>query len=48
MFFTALNKGDTKNAERDAAQITLRQECLPYVTHFVLCAEKKRTTARGN
>ena len=32
--------GSVEEAERDAAQITFRQEEVPYLTHFVLCAEK--------
>ena len=32
--------GSEAEAERDAAQITFRQEGMPCLTHFALCAEK--------
>ena len=34
----------TEDAERDAAQITFRQEGMPYPAHFVLCAQKRSPT----
>jgi SAM-dependent methyltransferase len=33
--------GRIADAERDAAQITFRQDGVPSLTHFVLCAEKR-------
>ena len=36
--------GKAEDAERDAAQITFRQDGMPYLTHFVLCAQKRSPT----
>jgi len=33
--------GSTEDAERDASQVTFRAQGVPYLTHFVLCAEKR-------
>ncbi|MFA4987866.1 MAG: methyltransferase domain-containing protein [Candidatus Brocadiia bacterium] len=33
--------GRAEDAQRDADQITWRREGMPYLTHFVLCAQKK-------
>ena len=34
--------GDAETASRDADQCTFRQAGMPYLTHFVLCAERNR------
>ena len=39
--------GSREDAQRDAAQITFRREGMPYLTHFVLCAEKKAQQAHS-
>jgi len=33
--------GSTEDTERDVSQITFREQGIPYLTHFVLCAEKR-------